>query len=153
MLNSQRIVVVLPAYHAGKTLEKTYNAIPRDVVDEVILVDDASDDDTVVVARNLGISVFVHPQNLGYGVFDNQMLIQAHARGFRFGEISCPTRYFDEASSINLRRSMVYGLGVIGYSLCYRLWRWHLCHRSFLSASPELRLTARLPGRSGRDGG
>ena len=60
-------MVVLPAYHAGKTLERTVAEIPRDVVDAVLLVDDASRDETVEVARRLGLAVFVHPQNRGYG--------------------------------------------------------------------------------------
>ncbi|MCW5578277.1 MAG: hypothetical protein KIS89_06525, partial [Dokdonella sp.] len=57
-------------------------------------------------------------------VFDNQMLVQAHAFGQRIGEISCPTRYFPEASQINFRRSVVYGLGVLRTALSYRLWKW-----------------------------
>src|SRR5262249_18620591 len=59
-------------------------------------------------------------------VFDNQILAQAIAFGYRIGEISCPTRYFAEASSINFRRSVVYGVGVLGTGLAYRLWRWGL---------------------------
>jgi glycosyltransferase involved in cell wall biosynthesis len=225
MIGSRKVVVVLPAYHAGKTLERTVAEIPRDVVDEVLLVDDASADETVEVGRRLGLAVFVHPHNRGYGgnqktcyrealkagadvvvmlhpdyqysprlvgamahmvasghydvilgsrilaqdamrggmpfykyvsnrvltavqnllmnqklseyhtgfrafsrdvietlpldansddfIFDNQMLCQAIRAGFRIGEISCPTRYFPEASSINFRRSVTYGLGVL----------------------------------------
>ncbi len=67
MLNGKRILVVLPAYNAEKTLEKTYVDIPKDIVDKIILVDDSSDDDTVKVAEKLGIDVFVHDKNLGYG--------------------------------------------------------------------------------------
>src|SRR5260370_11248658 len=67
MLHGKKVVVVLPAYKAERTLEKTYGEIPRDVVDEVLLVDDASGDATVAVARRLGIDTFVHEQNLGYG--------------------------------------------------------------------------------------
>ena len=67
MLHGKKVVVVLPAYRAERTLEKTYREIPRDVVDEVLLVDDASSDATVAVARRLGIDTFVHEQNLGYG--------------------------------------------------------------------------------------
>jgi glycosyltransferase involved in cell wall biosynthesis len=67
MLLDQKVVVVLPAYRAGRTLQRTHDAIPRDVVDEVIFVDDASDDDTIAVARQLGTTVFAHKQNLGYG--------------------------------------------------------------------------------------
>lgn len=234
-IGSKRVVVVLPAYHAARTLEQTVAEIPRDVVDEVILVDDASQDDTVEVARRLGLRLFVHPKNLGYGanqktcyrealnagadivvmlhpdyqysprlvgamahmvasghydvvlgsrilaqdaraggmplykyvanrgltalqnllmkqklseyhtgfrafsravletlplhensndfVFDNQMLCQAMRAGFRVGEISCPTRYFAEASSINFTRSVTYGFGVL--RCAWQHARWH----------------------------
>ena len=67
MINNQKIIVVLPAYNAAKTLKMTLEAIPRDVVDDVLLVDDASSDNTVEVARMLGIKTFVHPKNRGYG--------------------------------------------------------------------------------------
>jgi glycosyltransferase involved in cell wall biosynthesis len=235
MIGGRRVAVVLPAFRAGKTLERTVAEIPREVVDEVLLVDDASDDDTVEVGRRLGLRTFVHPRNLGYGgnqktcyrealklgadivvmlhpdyqysprlvgamahmvasghydvvlgsrilaqsardggmplykyvanrfltlaqnwlmrqklseyhtgyrafsrkvleslpleansddfVFDNQMLCQAIDAGFRVGEVSCPTRYFPEASSINFRRSVVYGLGVLGCALKYSRFR------------------------------
>lgn len=235
MLNGKKIVVVLPAYNAAKTLETTYREIPFDVVDDVVLVDDASRDDTLEVARKLGITTIVHERNLGYGgnqktcyrtalsldadivvmlhpdyqytphllpamaamiaygefdavlasrilgtgamkggmpfykyisnrfltfaenillgqklseyhsgyrafsrevleklpldrnsddfVFDNQMLAQICWCGFRMGELSCPTKYFPDASSINFRRSVTYGLGVLGTALSYRLSR------------------------------
>jgi len=238
MLNGRKVVVVLPAYRAEKTLERTYRDIPMDVVDHVLLVDDASSDHTADVARQLGIETHVHPRNRGYGgnqktcytqalkaggdiivmlhpdyqydprlitamagmvasgiydvvlgsrilgdtarrggmpwvkyvanrfltsfqnmlfgsklsefhtgyraftrdvlrdlplnansddfIFDNQMLAQIIAKGFNVGEISCPTKYFPEASSINLRRSAVYGLGVLWISVLFRLWRWGL---------------------------
>src|SRR5438128_12103126 len=67
MLNDKRIVVVLPAYKAEHTLERTYNDIPHDIVDEVLLVDDASTDHTLERAAELGIKCFVHQENLGYG--------------------------------------------------------------------------------------
>jgi glycosyltransferase involved in cell wall biosynthesis len=252
MLHDQKIVVVLPAYRAGRTLRLTHEAIPRDVVDEIILVDDASDDDTIGIARHLGITVFLHQRNLGYGgnqktcylealrsgadivvmvhpdyqyeprlitamagmiasrvydvvlgsrilgstalaggmprykyvanraltfvqnlllgsklsefhtgyrafsrgaleslpllansddfVFDNEVLGQAVAFGLRIGEISCPTRYFPEASSINLRRSITYGVGVLRVSIAYRLWRAGLASPRIFSRSPTLRL-------------
>jgi len=252
LLHGKKIVVVLPAYKAERTLEKTWREIPRDVVDEVLLVDDASSDETVAVARRLGIETFVHEQNLGYGgnqktcytealrkdadivvmihpdyqydprlapamaamvasgvydvviasrilgntarsggmplykyianrcltaiqnlllgsklsefhtgyrafarrvletlplransddfVFDNQILVQATAYGFSIGEISCPTRYFPEASSINFSRSVKYGLGVLWSSAAYRLWKWRLFQPRWLSRSVELRL-------------
>jgi glycosyltransferase involved in cell wall biosynthesis len=252
MLHDQKVVVVLPAYRAGRTLRRTYEAIPRDVVDEVILVDDASDDDTIAVARELGITVFAHKENLGYGgnqktcyaealrsaadivvmvhpdyqyeprlitamaamiastvydvvlgsrilgstalaggmprykyianraltfiqnlllgsklsefhtgyrafsraaleslpllansddfVFDNEVLGQAVAFGLKIGEISCPTRYFPEASSINLRRSIAYGTGVLRVSIAYRLWKMRISHPRIFSRSPTLGL-------------
>lgn len=229
-------MVVLPAYNAAKTLERTYQEIPLDVVDEVILVDDGSHDDTVEVARRLKITSFVHTRNLGYGanqktcyrqalrrgadiiimlhpdyqyspklitamasmlgvglydlvlgsrilgvgaraggmplykylanrfltfienlglglklseyhtgyrgfrrevltrlplgensndfVFDNEILAQAALFGYRIGELSCPARYFPDASSINFRRSVVYGFGVLWTCLRALLHRW-----------------------------
>jgi glycosyltransferase involved in cell wall biosynthesis len=252
MLHGKRVVVVLPAYHAGKTLAQTFEEIPKDVVDDVLLVDDASDDATVETARSLGIKTFVHHQNLGYGanqktcytealrlgadivvmlhpdyqydprlitamaamvasgvydlvlgsrilgntarrngmpiykyianraltlfqnfmlqtklsefhtgyrafssevlkslpllinsddfVFDNQMLTQAVAWKYSFGEISCPARYFPEASSINFRRSVVYGLGVLAASISYRSWRWGIWKSRRYVDSPTARL-------------
>jgi glycosyltransferase involved in cell wall biosynthesis len=252
MLLNKKVVVVLPAYKAEKTLERTVAEIPRDIVDEVLLVDDCSSDSTVAVGRQLGLRVFVHGQNLGYGanqktcytealrlgadvvimlhpdyqydprlipamasmvasgiydvvlasrilgrgalrggmplykyifnrcltatqnllinlklseyhsgyrafsrkvletlpllansddfVFDNQMLVQAKAFRFRFGEISCPTKYFPEASSINFRRSLVYGLGVLGTSVRYVLNSWRIYRSQIFSTSPTLRL-------------
>ena len=235
MLNGKRIVVVMPAYNAAKTLSQTYNELPLDVVDDVILVDDKSSDSTVKLAQELGLTTFVHRENMGYGknqktcyrealklgadivimvhpdyqyspkltvslaamiaydqydvaiasrilgkgaleggmprykyisnrlltaaqnillsyklseyhtgyrafsrevltslpleentndfVFDNEMLSQIIYFGFRIGEISCPAKYFTDASSINFRRSMVYGLGVLLTSLKFRLQR------------------------------
>jgi glycosyltransferase involved in cell wall biosynthesis len=237
MINGKRIVVVLPAFNAEKTLEATVRELP-DLVDQCILVDDKSRDQTVAVARRLGLQVVVHEQNRGYGgnqktcystalergadvvvmihpdyqyspllvtamasmvaygvydvalgsrilgngalrggmpiykylsnralttfqnfllgarmseyhtgfraydrqlltslplsrnsddfVFDNQILAQAVLFGARIGEISCPTRYFPEASSINFRRSFVYGLGVVKTSIQFRLAKWNL---------------------------
>jgi len=238
MLAGQRVTVILPAYNAARTLERTYAEIPRDIVDEVILTDDASSDATVALSLQLGIHTLVHERNLGYGanqktcyaaalargadivvmlhpdyqyspklvtamasmiasghyqvvlgsrilgrgalaggmplykyianrgltffenvmlglklseyhtgfrawsrtaleglalarcsddfVFDNQMLAQAAYAGLAIGEISCPTRYFAEASSINFRRSVTYGLGVVKTALAFRLARWGL---------------------------
>jgi glycosyltransferase involved in cell wall biosynthesis len=249
MLNSKKIVLVLPAYNAAKTLEMTYKEIPFEFVDDVVLVDDASRDDTAEVAKRLGIRTIVHEQNKGYGgnqktcyrtaldlgadivimlhpdyqytprlitamaamiaygefdavlasrilgvgalkggmpyykyvanrlltlvenillghklseyhtgyrgfsrdilerlpldrnsddfVFDNQMIAQIVWFGYRIGEISCPTKYFADASSINFRRSVVYGLGVLGTALQFRLGRMGL--GKFAIFSPEER--------------
>jgi glycosyltransferase involved in cell wall biosynthesis len=239
MLKDKKICVVLPAYNAALTLEKTYNEIPFDIVDNVILVDDNSNDNTVVIAKKLGIKhIIVHQKNTGYGgnqkscyqkalsigadivimlhpdyqytplliqsmafliannlyhvvlgsrilgngalkggmplykyffnrcltffqnflmgqklaeyhtgyraftreilekinfmansddfVFDNQMLAQICFAGYEIAEITCPTKYFEEASSINFRRSFKYGLGVLYTSICYRLQKWKI---------------------------
>lgn len=237
MLNGKKVVVVLPAYRAALTLERTYREIPMDVVDEVVLVDDKSPDNTVEVARGLGIRhIVMHEMNRGYGgnqkscyakalelgadivimvhpdyqytpqlilpmcsiiangvypvvfasrilgngalrggmplykyvfnrcltlfenimlwqklseyhtgyrafsadviraldlshnsddfVFDNEMISQIFMAGFEIGEVTCPTKYFEEASSINFRRSAKYGLGVLRVSLTHRLHKW-----------------------------
>lgn len=234
MINGKKIVVVLPAYNAGKTLEQTYNEIPFDIVDEVILVDDNSKDETFSVAKQLGIHhVIRHEKNLGYGgnqktcyvkalelgadivvmlhpdyqytpklihsmayliahdvypvvigsrilgkgalkggmpmykyianrfltfvqnllmnqklseyhtgyraysadvirsisfkensndfIFDNQFITQIFYKGYEIAEITCPTKYFEEASSINFKRSVKYGIGVLRVSWQYFL--------------------------------
>lgn len=238
MLNGKKIIVVLPAYNAALTLRKTVAEIDKMVVDEVLLVDDFSSDETVRIAKELGIRSFLHNRNYGYGrnqktcymealksnadvivmlhpdyqysprlvtamaamitsgeydlvlgsrilggkarksgmplykyisnrlltlieniflgsklsefhtgyrafsrrlleslpfqknsddfLFDNEILAQALYFGFRIGEISCPTRYFPEASSINFQRSVVYGIGVLWTALRYRLAVWSL---------------------------
>ncbi|HLY29261.1 MAG TPA: glycosyltransferase family 2 protein [Aggregatilineales bacterium] len=251
MLNGKKIVVVMPAYNAEKTIERTYHEIPRDLIDEVVLVDDASRDNTVQLSHNLGIYTVVHPQNLGYGgnqktcykhalnldadvivmlhpdyqytprllvalasmvafgeydialgsrmlcggalkggmpfykyvsnrfltaaenllmnthfsefhtgyrafsrqallslpleenndnfVFDNQILAQAVYFGFSIGEISCPTKYFKEASSISLMPSIVYGLQVMRTA-----WQFFLQRHGFASYSMFSRTGKRL---------
>lgn len=239
MLKDKKIFVVLPAYNAEQTLKQTYEEIPFDIVDEVILVDDHSSDKTIEVAQSLNIRhIIAHDQNKGYGanqkscynkalelgadvvvmlhpdyqytpkllesmiyvivngvypvvlgsrilgkgaikggmphykyifnrcltfiqnilmsqklseyhtgyrafssevlrninymvdsddfVFDNQMLAQIFYAGYEIAEITCPTKYFPEASSINFRRSSKYGWGVLWTSLQYRLQKWHL---------------------------
>ncbi|HET6631360.1 MAG TPA: glycosyltransferase family 2 protein [Rhodanobacteraceae bacterium] len=248
----KKIVVVMPAYRAARTLEACFAAIPHDVVDKVLLVDDASDDDTLAVARRFGIESHRHPSNRGYGgnqktcyrlalaagadivvmlhpdyqyeprlvtamaamiasgvydvvigsrilggtalsggmprykyvanraltafqnllagcklsefhsgyrafsrrvletlplnagsddfIFDNQMLMQALACDMRIAEVSCPTRYFADASEINLRRSVVYGLGVLWTSVQYRAWRWGWARPRLFSSAPQWRL-------------
>jgi glycosyltransferase involved in cell wall biosynthesis len=232
MYNGKKVIVVLPAYNAAQTLEKTYREIPFDLVDEVILCDDASKDNTSELARRIGIRhVIVHPKNRGYGgnqkslynkalelggdivimlhpdyqytpklipamvniigdelypvvlgsrilgvgalaggmpyykylanrfltfsqnlllryklseyhtgyrafnrevletinfeensddfVFDNEMLSQIIYAGFHIAEVTCPTKYFEEASSINFKRSVKYGMGVLRVSLTH----------------------------------
>jgi len=249
MLNGKKIVVVLPAYNAAKTLEMTYSEIPFEFVDDVVLVDDASRDDTAEVARRLGIKTIVHERNKGYGgnqktcyrtaldlgadivimlhpdyqytprlitamaamiaygefdavlgsrilgigaleggmplykyisnrfltlvenillghklseyhtgyrafsrqvletlplaensddfVFDNQMLAQIVWFGYRIGEVSCPTKYFEDASSINFRRSVVYGLGVLKTALQFRMQKWGIGSFPFFAGKKE----------------
>lgn len=229
MIDGRRLIVILPAYNAAKTLRATHADLPHHLIDDIVLVDDASTDETAAVARELGIRTIVHTRNLGYGgnqktcyraaltagadivvmvhpdyqytprlvgamasmaasgeydvvlgsrilggtaraggmplykyvanriltavqnllhgsklsefhtgfraftrtvletlpleensndfLFDNQILAQAKIFGFRIGEISCPTRYFPEASSISFLRSVKYGLGVLKTSL------------------------------------
>ena len=232
MIKGKKLVVILPAYNAAKTLKKTYDEIPFDIVDEVVLVDDKSSDNTAELAREIGINhVIVHEMNKGYGgnqkscynkaleldadivvmlhpdyqytpkliesmahiiandvypvvigsrilgkgalkggmpmykyianrfltlsqnilmnqklseyhtgyrmfsaevlrdinyninsndfIFDNQMLAQIFYAGHEIAEVTCPTKYFDDASSINIQRSTTYGLGVLGVSWKY----------------------------------
>lgn len=238
MLNGKKVVVVMPAYNAARTLKKTYDDIPKDIVDDIILTDDHSSDDTVAIAKSLNLKLFVHPENRGYGgnqktcyaealrlgadvvvmlhpdyqyppklitpmaglitsgmfdvvlgsrilgnkalkggmpfykyvsnriltllenimigeklseyhtgyrafsreallklpiledsddfIFDNQMLLQAFYFGFRVGEITSPSAYTSESSSINFYRSVVYGLGVLKAALYYRLCRYSI---------------------------
>ncbi len=247
MIHGKRVVVVMPAYNAEATLRETYSEVDFDFVDDVILVDDASSDHTVRIAKELGLKTIVHPANQGYGanqktcyqaalkhgadvvimlhpdyqytprllvamasmvavgaydvvlgsriltegalkggmplykyianraltlfqntlmskklseyhtgyrafsrevletlplnensddfVFDNQMLAQIAYFGFSIGELSCPTKYFEEASSINFQRSVVYGLGVIHTSILYRLNRWGIAQSPIFDAA------------------
>ena len=251
MLNGKKIVVVMPAYNASRTLRQTYDEVPFEVVDEVLLVDDASSDETVALARELGLTTFLHERNLGYGknqktcyrealkrdadivvmlhpdyqysprlltslagmiasghydialgsrilgvgavqggmprykyvsnrfltavqnlllgyklseyhtgfrafsrrvlkslpleadtddfLFDNEVLAQAIYFKFNIGEISCPTKYFPEASSISFKRSVRYGLGVLWTSLKFRMQKMGLAKfRMFDSDSAKL---------------
>src|SRR5437868_2013208 len=165
MINGMRVAVVMPAFNAEKTLEATVGELP-DLVDIRILVDDYSSDKTVQLAERLGLHVYVHDKNYGYG--RNQqtcyrealaagadviimlhpdyqytpllvtamasMLAQCVYFGFRIGEVSCPTKYFQEASSINFRRSVKYGLGVIATALEFVLQKWGLVRLPRFSA-------------------
>lgn len=252
MLNGRKIAVVLPAYNAARTLYRVVKEIPREIVDDLILTDDASADGTVALARQLRLHTLRHPRNRGYGgnqktcyaaalsrgadivvmlhpdyqytpklipalssmiaygefdgvlasrilgkgalaggmplykylanrfltaaqnllinqkfsehhtgyrawsrrvleqlplnvcsddfVFDNQMLVQCIEFGFRIGELSCPTRYFPEASSINLTRGIVYGMGVLHTAFDFRLKRLGLADPLILQDQPQSRL-------------
>ncbi|HEY2956263.1 MAG TPA: glycosyltransferase family 2 protein [Candidatus Eisenbacteria bacterium] len=248
MVDGKNVMVVLPAYNAAKTLGRTMAEIPPGIVDQFLLVDDSSRDNTVELARQSGIPYIVHPKNQGYGgnqktcyvqaldrgadivimlhpdyqysprligamawmvasgefdlvlgsrilgttgalkrgmplykyvgnrcltfvenvllgtklseyhtgyrafsrnvlatlplgensddfVFDNQVLAQALAFGFRIGEISCPARYQPDASSIGLDRSIVYGMGVLATAISFRLHRWGLRRSSMFEPS------------------
>ena len=245
MIHGKKVVVVLPAYNAAKTLAQTYSEIDFEVVDDVILVDDNSKDNTIEVARSLGIKhILKHERNWGYGgnqktcyqyalkieadivimlhpdyqypprlihsmayliandvypvifasrilgkgalkggmplykyfanrllsafqnllfnqklseyhtgyrafskkvldsinyemlsddfVFDNQIISQIFYKGFEIAEITCPTKYFKESSSINFKRSIIYGLGVLKVSLLYRLSKWGVYSPKYL---------------------
>ncbi|MBM4134680.1 MAG: glycosyltransferase family 2 protein [Nitrospira sp.] len=252
MINGKKVVVVMPAYNAAKTLRQTFAEIPMDVVDDVILVDDASQDQTVSVAREIGIKTFVHRQNRGYGgnqktcyrqalglgadvvvmlhpdyqytpklilamsamiafgvyevvlgsrvlgkgalaggmplykyvanrfltlvqnlflgrklseyhtgyrafsskvlltlpleensddfAFDNEMLVQLVYYGYEIAEITCPTKYFPDASSISFRRSVKYGLSVLMTTAKFVLAKWGI--RRFPIFDPQGRTLA-----------
>jgi len=144
LINGQRLAVVMPAYNAEVTLERTYAELPRDVVD------DFSRDGTVALVggmprykyvanrlltfvENLLIGQRLSEYHTGYRAFRRSVLESVRldansedfqcALGYRIGEVSCPTRYFDEASSINFRRSVVYGFGCLGVGFRYFLHR------------------------------
>jgi glycosyltransferase involved in cell wall biosynthesis len=251
MLFGRKIVVVMPAYNAAKTLKRTYDEVPLDIVDEILLVDDGSHDDTIELSKELGIKTFIHEKNFGYGrnqktcyrealktgadvvvmlhpdyqyspklihamasliaigeydvviasrilgvgalkggmpiykyisnrfltlfenlllfhklseyhtgyrafsretlealpllensddfVFDNEMLAQVIFWDYKVGEISCPTKYFPEASMINFWRSSKYGVGCLLTSLKFRLQKMRLGKfRIFNSAGRKL---------------
>lgn len=252
MLNGKRLMVVMPAFRAAKTLEATWRGLPHEIVDKVLLVDDASHDETAEIAKGLGLEVLLHETNLGYGanqktcygaalqdgaeiivmvhpdyqyeprlvtamaamieseiydivlgsritgggalrggmplwkyianrgltafqnlllgaklseyhtgyraysrqvletlnwqhnsddfVFDNQFLVQGIIAGCRMGEISVPTKYFDDASSINFKRSVKYGLGVLSTSFIGFLKRMGVYQSDLFNQSGEERL-------------
>lgn len=251
MLNGKKIVVVMPAYNAERTVRQTYAEIPHEIVDAVILVDDRSSDATAQVSKSLGIHTILHTHNLGYGgnqktcykaalelgadivimlhpdyqytpklitamaslianglfdcvlgsrilgtgalaggmpvykyianrfltlyqnvlvshklseyhtgyrafskeilqslpltensndfVFDNQMLLQIIYAGFRIGEITCPTLYFEDASSISFKRSVKYGLGVLKTTVEFVLHRGKFQQSPLFSSLDKLR--------------
>ena len=255
MILGKKVVVVMPAYNAEKTLKVTYSEIDRTIVDEVVLVDDCSRDNTVQVAQELGLHVVRHEKNLGYGgnqkscyrkalelgadivimlhpdyqytpklvpsmawmlayglydvvlgsrilsggalqggmplykyvsnrfltftqnimtgmklseyhtgyraftrqvletlplhvndndfIFDNEMLLQAHYAGFKIAEITCPTKYFEEASSINFIRSLKYGLGCLGRGVLFMFARLGLHLSPLFQEIPASRLEAK----------
>lgn len=118
MINGKRIAVVMPAYNAEKTFAMTVREL-SDVVDSKILVHDSSYD----------------------FVFDNQMFAQAVMFGFKIGEISCPTKYFEEAPSINFKRSVEYGLGVMGTTLSF------VAHKRGIMHLPRFDANGRRVGR------
>lgn len=140
MYKDKKVVVVMPAYNAEQTLEKTHaEVMAQGVVDLVVVADDASRDSTTTIAKNLhNTKVYTHQKNLGYVanqrlcyrlaieegddfVFDNQMLAQIVWFGYTIAEVSCPTKYFSEASSINLPHSIKYGPGCMLTALTFRL--------------------------------
>jgi len=245
MIRNKRVLIVLPAYNAAKTIEKTFNAIPPDYADDVLLVDDKSNDETVRIAKKLGIKTILHENNKGYGgnqktcykysletgadiiimlhadyqytpklipamvemlltgefdavlasrilggqairqgmpvykyysnriltliqnlllgaklseyhtgyraytkevlssipfesnsngfIFDNELISQIIYKGFNVGEITCPTKYEADSSSINFLNSITYGLGCIKVSLLYRLNKWNLIKSTLFS--------------------
>lgn len=252
MLNGKRVVVVLPAYNAERTLEKVYSEIKDDeLVDKVLLVDDCSRDKTAILAAKLGLEVIRHDTNKGYGgnqktcykraleigadivimlhpdyqytpklvpamaamigsteydlvlasrilgkgalrggmpvykylanrfltfvenillglklseyhtgyraysrqllenipfascsddfVFDNELIAQTHLAGFQIGELSCPTRYESDSSSINFKRSVIYGLGVLRTAFQFRMTVWQLAKPKYLDGVSRVR--------------
>jgi glycosyltransferase involved in cell wall biosynthesis len=258
MISGKKVTIVLPAYNAAKTLKQTYDEIPLDIVDDILLVDDASRDHTLAIAASLGIEAIRHDRNRGYGgnqktcyaaalargadivvmlhpdyqytpklvtamaamiaseqfdvvlasrilgrgalaggmplykylanrfltffenimlgqklseyhtgyrawsrrvletlplhtcsegfVFDNQMLAQSVYFGFAIGEISCPTRYLPEASSIGFFLSVIYGLGVVRTAVQFRLQRWGLIRSAIFTDSAGNRVPSPIRG-------
>lgn len=256
MINGKKVVVIMPAYNAEKTLKQTYDEIYKDFVDEVILVDDNSQDNTKIVSKELNIKTIVHKENKGYGanqkscykaalksgadivvmlhpdyqytpklipaivcmmafeqydavlasrmlgnsalkggmplykfvanhfltwfenlftgeklseyhtgfrgftrrvletlplgecdddfIFDNEMIALLFYNKYNIGELSCPTKYFKEASSINFVRSCKYGLGVLAVSMKYRLAKLGLKSKIFKPDAKKLDLTTEL---------
>ena len=125
MYKDKKIVVVMPAYNAAQTLRRTYEEVmEQGIVDLVIVVDDASHDETAKIAMQLPDTiVHVHESNMGYGANQKSCYQLALREGgdIIIMEISCPTKYFEEASSINFRRSLKYGVECMLTALKFRL--------------------------------
>ncbi len=171
MLTSPKVVVVMPAYDAGRTLRMTYEELPKDCVNLVIVVDDGSTDATLDVARQIGLEMALENRVFGLSlsefhtgyrafrrealecvnfaansdgfIFDQEIVAQIVAAGFRIAEIAVPTRYFPEASSAGFTASTAYGLRILAVLFWYTLHRYGL-HRSCRFDSLRLRYT-RLP--------
>ena len=111
MIHGKRIVVVLPAYNAARTLRQTYEELPHEIVDHVILVDDASQDETTALARQLGITTFVHPSNLGYGGNQKTCYREALARGADVVVMIHPDYQYDS-------RVIPHAVGFIELGIC-----------------------------------
>src|SRR2546428_283156 len=135
-----KVVVVMPAYNAGRTLRMTYEELPKDTVSMVILVDDGSTDATPDIARQLGLRLSEYHtgyrafrrevlETVNFGanadgfVFDQEIIAQVVATRFRIAEIAVPTRYFPEASSAGFVASTIYGLRILAVLFWYTLHR------------------------------
>lgn len=129
MLEGKKIIVVMPAYNAEKTLLKTYNDIPLAIVDEVLVTDDFSTDKTVDLGKKIGLTVYSHKRNLGYGANQKTCYREALKRNadivimlhpdYQYPPrlITAPAQYTQESSSIGFKKSIKYGLGVIFTSM------------------------------------
>ncbi len=149
----RKVIAVMPAYNAEATLEKTWKDIPPGTVDEVVVVDDGS------LGQNLGechsgfrayarhvLETVPYRQNSDDFVFDTEMLVQAVHFGFRIGDVPVPVRYMPEASSINFRRSVIYGLRTLWTLVRFFAHRWCLMRDSlFVIAYPPLQQNSKRP--------
>jgi glycosyltransferase involved in cell wall biosynthesis len=145
MIHGQKVIVVMPAYNAARTLRQTFGEIPKDVVDDVILVDDASSDSTAAVARELGVRLFVHSRNLGYGGNQKSCYTLALQEGADIVVMLHPDYQYTPrlvtamASMVAsgeydvVLGSRILGTGALLTSLQYRLARWGLARCRFLS--------------------